>query len=206
MNDWAFFISSQNEPSLSFEFFQRSNSLPFPLNQCFLFRAGIFLFFLLNLICGSSIRIQIFNFLRASETSTNPINYFIWVDQLNGLVLGLNIVYTITCIILPFPLNDLVGPDICNFADLFGCLYLAGSSIWSCTIAVYRILYIKATQFVRLSIGEWNLIVLLLSVGFSVIVPSSIFISFIDKGIGYRLCTHHSMQDLEILKVTIFSK
>ena len=195
MDDLAFF----NDPN--FKFLPISDSLPFPLNQSFIFQSCIFSFLLLNLFSGLKIRIQILNFLRDNETKNNPINKFIWVDQLNGLVLGLNIVYTMTCIILPFPISDLIGHEICNFADIFGCLYLAGSSVWSCTIAIYRILYLKATTFVNYGIGEKNLIVLLFSVGFFTVLVTSFFISFIDKGIGYRLCTHHSKQELEILNV-----
>ena len=39
----------------------------------------------------------------------SPVNIFIWQDQLNGLFLATNIVYTITTVLVPFPLSNL-GP------------------------------------------------------------------------------------------------
>jgi len=111
---------------------------PVPLNQTKAIRALVFGFLSVNLLIGLKIRRKMIKHLQSSELRRNPINYFFWLDQLNGGFLGLSIIFTMFVILLPFPISDIIGYQLCNWADLFGCFYLSGSSFWSCGIALIR--------------------------------------------------------------------
>ena len=38
------------------------------------------------------------------------------------------------------PLRDLYGDQFCFWAKIPSCIYLTGANIWSCHMAVYRLL------------------------------------------------------------------
>ena len=126
-----------------------SESLPFPLNTDDAFKILISLYLVLNLAIGSSLRLKILVFTKCHNFKENPINLFIWFDQLNGILQGINIIFTLFVLQLSFPLSDLIGKGGCNWMDLIGTLYLIGQTIWSSFIAIYRLLYIRFQRFFK---------------------------------------------------------
>lgn len=121
-----------------FVLFPVTDGTPFPLNQSTSVKVTISLSLVFILCFGVIVRRKIFKYLQTVDCKKNPINYFVWLDQLNGGFLGLNVIFYIVTILLPFPLSDLIGYEVCNWADLFGCFYLAGSTNWGWTIALIR--------------------------------------------------------------------
>ena len=73
-----------------------------------------------------------------------PINSLIWIDQLNGLNLAYCLLTRMAFIVSPVPLSSLLGQNFCKFSCFVAYLYITGSFVWSCFIAVYRVLYIKS--------------------------------------------------------------
>ena len=118
--------------------FSEGLGLPTPLNQTFGVKMIIVTLLICDLLLGCYIRRKIINYLQSRDSKENPINYFFWIDQVNGIFLGLNIVFTLAAILTPFPISDIVGFEICNWVDVIGCVYLAGSTFWSFNIAMLR--------------------------------------------------------------------
>ena len=56
----------------------------------------------------------------------NPINIYYWYDQLNGLVLGVNLIAILVILNAPYPLSSILGDDFCNWCDFPGVIYLSG--------------------------------------------------------------------------------
>jgi len=112
--------------------------LPFPLNQSPEVKCFLVLLLTLILILGINIRSKILRFLWNSENQKNPINYFFWFDQSRGIFSGLNIIFTIVATVVPFPICNIIGYELCNWADFFGSAYLIGSTVWSCNMALFR--------------------------------------------------------------------
>ena len=122
----------------NFEQFPDSVGYPAPLNQSLTTRVVIFLLLFINLALGLKIRAKVIKNLQSSDLKRNPINYFFWLDQINGGFLGLNVIFALAAIATPFPISNIIGYELCNWADLFGCYYLSGSSFWSCGMALFR--------------------------------------------------------------------
>ena len=122
----------------NFEQFPDSAGYPVPLNQTLTTRVVVFLLLSINLALGLKIRAKVIKNLQSADLRKSPINYFFWLDQINGGFLGLSIIFTLLVILLPFPISNIIGFELCNWADLFGSFYLSGSSFWSCGIALLR--------------------------------------------------------------------
>jgi hypothetical protein len=81
-----------------------------------------------------------------------------------------------------------------------GQLYLAGATVWSCIIAVYRVLHIKAQQWVKDHFEDTNFLKVLLSVGLLANFALSFLLAFYDnEGVNQKLCTRFSSKDIGIL-------
>ena len=100
--------------------FEMNNSLPFPLYLPAFARVMISACLAIALVLGTNYRMMIFKYLQAPETKIGPINYLIWIDQLNGIFLGVSMAIKIILIIIPVPLNEVVGNSFCNWIDLPG--------------------------------------------------------------------------------------
>ena len=118
--------------------FSERLGLPTPLNQTSGVKILIVSLLIWDLLLGFYIRRKIINYLQSRDSKQNPINYFFWIDQVNGIFLGLNIIFTLVTILTPFPVSDIVGFEACNWVDVIGCIYLTGSTFWSFNIAMLR--------------------------------------------------------------------
>ena len=143
---YAYFSSGKRE-LISVDFI---DDLPFPLNLSQNVRIGIAICIVVILIGGLLLKKINFDYLRSPDTHLNPINLLIWVDQLNSLILGsLNLTFGAIAFIFPEPISKILGQGFCDWVPLFGCLNVTGSIIWRCQLAVLRILFIKAQDWVK---------------------------------------------------------
>jgi hypothetical protein len=53
--------------------------------------------------------------------------FFPW-PQLNGLILGINLIVLTVIVHLPFPVSSVMGSDFCNWIDISGTLYISGET------------------------------------------------------------------------------
>lgn len=203
MEKLSLFIVDTNRSSVGiFETMPSDKSLPFPLNTGLVPRMVITLYLALSLLFGGVLRSEILRFIKSLSIRENPINLFTWYDQLFGGFMGLNIMYTLVVIHLPFPLASVIGEEACNWTDLMGTLYLVGQAVWSCLIAVSRILLIKNPNFFKKGIKESNFAFCFTLAGHIFIITcAGVFASY-DKGTLYKLCTHRSVEGLRMLEVS----
>ena len=196
---FEFFIGDANVTS-RFKPLSLAESLPFPLSADFSIKLIIAIYLILNLLLGSLLRLNILLFARTQNG--NPINMFIWYDQLNGIFMGLNIIYTLIVLHLPYPLVNLIGNGACNWTDSIGSLYIFGQSVWSSFIAIYRVLYIRFQGVFNFGIKGSKFVKMLSLIGHLFVISASLTFAHTDKGILYKMCTHHSLEEIHIQKVS----
>ena len=142
----------------------------------------------------------IFSYLASPETKLGAINYLIWLDQVNGLLLGTSMIIRAVLNLTPFPLTDIFGSAFCEWIDFPGTFYIAGSAVWSTMTAIYRILFIKATDWIRRNNHEQNVLVLCLLTGFTLHLSMALWLTMFDPWSAFeKLCTHRSNEEIGIL-------
>ncbi len=204
MTSQILFISVDNQTSIAiFTPLEFSESLPFPLNAETNTIILMTIFLSLNLLFGSLLGFKILKYAKSLSVRENPINLFIWYDQLIGIFMAMNITYTLSLTHLPFPLASIIGDAACNWTDLMGNLYLVSQAVWSFCIAIYRTLYIKFHWVFKKGIKESKFAFILSLSGSLYIIASAGFLAYYDKGILYKLCSHHSVVEIEISNVSI---
>jgi len=201
-NPFLFIYDDNQTFAAVFQVLPFSESLPFPLNADLSTKVLFTIYLISNLLLGGMLRSKILAFTKSLSIRENPINLFIWYDQLTGVFMGLNIIYTLTVMYLPFPLASIIGEAACNWTDLLGTLYLISQSVWSCFIAVYRLVYIKFQRILDIGIKKSNFAFMLSLLGYFGIITLAVFFAYYDKGILYKLCTHNSSQKIQILTVS----
>ena len=127
----------------NFEPLKDSDQLPFPLYLEFSFRLPIAITLTAVFLQGLCYRSVIFQYL-AAEDSKKPINQLIILDQLNGILLSAGLLMRIIALLYPYPLSSVLGHDFCTWTSLPGAIYTSGKTCWSCSIALIRVIYIKA--------------------------------------------------------------
>ena len=196
-----FFIPSNDSTIIIiFTPFSGLDSLPFPLYLSPPIKVVFSLVLLIVLAYGSKYRYIIFSYLRAPETKMGPINYLIWLDQVNGVFLGITLFYKAIVINLPFPLSDIIGATLCEWIDLFGSIYLVGSYIWSSCTAMYRIIYFKAQSCIVRVGGEKPLLKIFIFAGLFLHTVGALWLTVFDhRNSSEKLCSHYSNEEMIIL-------
>ena len=152
-----------------------------------------------DLLGFSRYRTIIFSYLRSPETKMGVINILIWLDQVNGIFLGLSLIAKAVLNIYPFPVNEVFGTRFCEWFDLPVCMYLVGSFLWSSITAMYRIMYIKGSKYFDVKKNEKKLLIICLTFGFSLHVPLSLWLTKFDYWSSFeKLCTHQSNEEIDI--------
>jgi hypothetical protein len=118
--------------------------------------------------------------------------------------MGLNIVLTLMLLHLPLALVTIAGERVCRCTSLLGTLYFTGQTVWSFFIALYRVLYIKFQSLFKTGIKETTFVFFLSNVGILYIALSGVFFAYYERGMAYKLCTHYSIQQIEIFDVSYF--
>ena len=193
-------VISRSDGHISFETLPEEQGLPFPLFLHPAWRAFLGISLLVTLVFGAKLRLKIISYIKSPETKLGPINYLIVLDQINGLFLAGSIVMRITFLISPEPMSKVVGDYFCNVANTFGAVYIAGSYLWSCCIALFRVLFVKAQDCLKEKFGVKNLLIVMIFFGVAQIFPFSILLLLFDnENSTFKLCSHISNTDLEIL-------
>jgi len=116
--------------------------------------------------------------------------------------MGLTIIFMLICMHLPFPLATIVGQDVCKWTTLLASLYFTSQTVWSFCIAFYRVLFIKFQSLFKHGIKETTFAFFLSHAGFLYIASSAAFFAYYDRGMLYKLCTHYSVWEIQILDVS----
>jgi hypothetical protein len=181
----------EQENSLDFTVFSDERHLPFPLNLNIYFRSLISVLLALIVIEGIRLRLKIVSYLRNPETKFNAVNILFCLDQMNGIFLVLVLVGSISFILLTTPVSELLGPFACSCFEFIAGLYISGTIVWRFSIAVLRVLFIKAQGWLTRKMGANNLLAIMIIIGFANMIALGIFMVTSDsysysKKICYR--------------------
>ena len=85
--------------------------------------------------------------------------------------------------------------------DVIVTLYIGGAHIWSCYLALFRVLYIRSQKWLTNTFGVKNLLNLMLVTGaLQTVTFSALLVYWDDESSALKMCKHYSFSDLEILK------
>ena len=174
-------------------------TFPFPLNLHPPWRIAIVISLLVNIICGTRLRIIILQYIQSPDTNLGPINILIWIDQINGTLLAASIISRILSLILPFSVSSLLGEQFCKFLFYLSGLYTGGCFAWGCGIAVFRVLFVKAQTWLKNAIGVKNMLYLIVIAGFAILFGFNSVLFQYDKGPSYRICLGFSKESSSIM-------
>ena len=187
---------------------QFSGNQPFPLSLPYFARIIFALFLFLVLLIGLTLRRKIISYLRNQDVKGTPINTLLWIEQVLSLVSGLNILNGIFALLLPVPLKSIFGENFCRKLPLVPAFSLTASIVWSCLLALYRILFIKFDTWVKFGIGEKRLLRICVFLGVVAQVSCSFLLFYFDEeNLTVKICSFYSSEDLRIIrdyKVSIF--
>ena len=193
-----FFYKTDN--SLEYLPFDDEFGLPFPLNLSKMYKNFISIFLIISLLYGLRLRLKIISYLQAPETKFGPIDYLIWMDQLNGLCLAFVIVSRLVAINSSAPLGQILGDNFCYWIDLPSCIYIVGAVVWSSLIALYRLILVTSQQWMTSAIGDKKFLMILIVTGISSTTVVSILLPMFDsKNTTERMCYHYSIEDCKII-------
>lgn len=194
----TFSLPGQNK-TIFFKSFKFKDGLPFPLYLSWELRTVLAVILFIALTIGIRLRTIIFNYLRSPD-SKGPVNYLIWVDQVNGFLLGLVIIIKIVLILSPVPLSSIFNETFCEWIDLPGCVYIVGATVWTSFIAFFRIIFIKGQNWLKFRVGEKRLLRTLLVVGTIFHLGGGLLLAALDdNSVVGKMCLHYSTQEVEIL-------
>jgi hypothetical protein len=121
---------------------------------------------------------------------------------MTGIFMGLNIALTLVFLQLPFALGSITGEGVCMWISLLGTLYFTGQIVWSFYIAICRVLFIKFQSLFKNGIKATTFVFCLSRVGFIYIALSGMFFAYFERGMLFKLCTHKSILEIQILDVS----
>ena len=118
------------------------DNITFPLCLTYFWRVVFAIFYFFVLITGLKSRQIIFKFLNNQEKKCNPINRLIYFNLLTGTLFGtFNLIIAIAAILMTNPLSVTFNENVCILNKLAASFSVHGSYIWTCLIAICRILY-----------------------------------------------------------------
>jgi hypothetical protein len=118
--------------------------LPFPLYLSSFWNIVLVVLYSLTLYKGTQLRVIIISYINSPESNLGPINYLIWVDQINSCILSISILGRILYMVLPFPLTAVAPLEVCQFFTFVGLYHMGGTYMWGTCIAVFRVLFVTA--------------------------------------------------------------
>ena len=195
----ATLITAEQNFNIS-SFHNNYDDLPFPMYLNSFWKIVIVISLLITLNEGTRLRAIIIQYIRAPETKLGPINYLICLDQLDGLFLAILILIRILFILSPVPVSQIFGSNFCYLTEFIGGLVLGGTVYWSCCIAVFRVIFVKAQNWLQNKIGVKNLLTFM--VGFGVcqlLVFGYLLVQFDDESSLRKSCFHQSNFNSQIL-------
>jgi len=112
---------------------------------------------------------------------------------------ALFIVARIGFMISPSPLSLIFGENFCSVINFVGGVYVGGSVFWSFCIALFRVLFVKRVC-IGTRIGIKTLLRIMIAIGIPLVATYSLaFVIFDQKVPTQRMCTHQSIEFLDVL-------
>ena len=187
---------------ISFTAFSDENSsLPFPLNLGIFWRLFISAVLVIIFFHGIRFRLQIVSYIRCPETKMNEVNILYCLDQINGLFLAVMLACGICFTLLTVPVAKLIDPSVCYLNGISHGLYLSGTFIWRCCIAIYRVLFIKAQRWMTDKMGQRNLLGVMIVFGLALMTGyTNVSATFNRYSYSKRSCNRWSDEDVDIIK------
>jgi hypothetical protein len=183
----------QAEHNFNFSSVQNYDDLPFYINLSPFWKTVTVVSLLITLIEGARLRAIIILYIKSPETKLGPINYLICLEQLNGLFLALLIFMRIIFILSPIPISQILGSTICHLTEFIGVLVLGGNFYWSCCIAVFRVLFVKAQNWLKYKMGVKKLLTIMVGFGIcQILVFAALAIKFDNDSSIRKSCFHQS--------------
>ena len=182
--------------------FKENQQIPFPIGLPLTLRLIIAAILLVTLTIGIALRKQIINYLNFYSAKQKPVNFLIWIEHCTEMLSCAIITHGIFVLIYPYPPRKVFGEKFCHWFQLIPVVVLTGSVVWSCLLALYRIIYIKFETFVKFGIGEKRMLLLFVFIGFTLQAGSSysLFISD-EENLTVKICNHYSTEDIQIMKM-----
>jgi len=191
----------QHKKFLTFTVFSdESKSLPFPLNLDFVWRLLISAFMVAILVQGTRLRLRIASYIQSSDTKMNENNVLFCMDQINALFLAISLACCISFNLLSVPAAA-ISDQLCHLNEISHGLYLSGTIIWRCYIAVFRVLFVKARSWLTEKMGATRLLVLMILSGLALMIGFSIALMMLDPyNYAKRNCFRWSDEAVDIMR------
>ena len=194
-------INETNKEFINFTILNDQEGLPFPLYLNNHWKIVIVASLLIIIIQGTRLRKVIISYIKSPEAKLGPINYLILVDQINGIPPAFVIIMRIVFILSPISGFDLLGPFACALTEFVAAVYLGAALYWNCSIAVFRVLFIKAQKWLNKTVGIKTMLVTMLLFGFVLIFTFALLTVTYDKTSSIKkMCFHLSEADMEIME------
>jgi len=142
--------------------------------------------------------ISIFKPLSKADSLPFPLNAEFPTTVLMTLYLSLNLIFG--CMLRA---KILLYAKSLNIKDNPINVFIWSQAVWSCFIALYRMLYIKFQRLFQNGIKESRFAIVLSVIGYCFVTSLAGFLAHLDKGILYKLCSHHSVKEVDILNVSL---
>jgi len=172
-------FEQENNPSVTV--FSGESFLPFPQNLNVWWRSLISIMLVGILVKGLGLRLKIYSYIQNSETKLNAVNVLFFLDQLNGVFLAIVLAARISFSLLTIPASELMGPLACSCYEFITGMYISGSFVWRFNIAVIRVLYIKAQNWLTMKMGVNKLLAIMIITGLGKMILLSIFMVTSDS-------------------------
>jgi len=168
--------------------FQANDATNIYLSASLFFRLCCSTFLLLVILTGLKYRLIIIKYLLSPTTKANAVNRLIWIEQIVGMLIPVNAIFWIVALLSPQPIGKVFGKSICIVFNALGNFRVAGSTIWSCAIAIYRMLCIRAQGLMNRKSRERMVFACLTSFGLISHLLFTIFLIKSDNSVAKRLC------------------
>ena len=167
-----------NHHFINFTLLNDQEGQPFPLYLKAHWKILIVMSLLLIIIQGARLRKVIISYINSPEAGLGPINNLIWVDQIFGIL----------------------GPAACTITEFVAAAFIGGSLYWNFSIAIFRVLFIRAQTWLTETVGIKTMLMGLLLSGFGLIFTFAFLTIAHDRTSTVRkMCFHLSSVDLEIM-------
>ena len=197
-----------NHHFINFTLLNDQEGQPFPLYLKAHWKILIVMSLLLIIIQGARLRKVIISYINSPEAGLGPINNLIWVDQIFGILPVFNIAVKIIFILSPIPISELLVPFACTITEFIAAVFIGGSFHWNFSIAVFRVLFVRAQTGLTKTVGIKTMLVGLLVFGSCLIFTFAFLTIAHDRTSSMKkMCFHLSSADLEIMEAyKVFSK
>jgi len=167
--------------------------LPYPLRVTF----GVILFAII--ISSLKNRLLIFEFLLISKQ--RGINILFMFEQTSQLFfIGTVAIYTFA-LMSPVSLSQTFGNDFCKWLRIPSGVYVCGVPVWSCSVATYRLTFLKTKGGLIKNVGQNKLIIGFVALAMTIqAICSYLLIWFDHASFITRICLHGKMFLNEVMK------